>query len=458
MVMVLLGPSNHDAHVGALQVLRHAYALGLAAGPKAKGRRQKLDAVDVLLLHPRVVIRLVGRPLLRQLRSGRPEQADSLDLVLGQRQHVPGVLQQDHGRSRRPLRHGAVLLAAHLPLQLLGARQLAAAVLVEPQVPDGREDPCGCLLHGGGPARRGWQYRRLVQGEVDAPLERRGLRVREVVHRGAVVRDHHALEAHHILQVPFEHIEVAARPHAVHLVGIAQDPRSAAVNRGLEWRVEDLPSSLVGGQVVEVNGHLLHPAQELGDGDDPVVVDGEAPKPRQDASQGRVLAGEGIEVLVVLSRAVHVDCRPKHHVGPQARKLLRHGRGDVLDHVRVPRGRKRQERREYRDLADLILRRLPAGDGARHLQGGDAVILQRHGLGLVGARSGVEEVVQGLVVQPVRNPPAVGPGVHPLVRPHRRRNGIAGLGVAIVLCNAYAARPREAICLPRFIPVVGDPL
>mmetsp|Transcript_105362 Transcript_105362/g.280543 ORF Transcript_105362/g.280543 Transcript_105362/m.280543 type:complete len:202 (-) Transcript_105362:309-914(-) len=200
-----------------------------------------------------------------------------------------------------------------------------------------------------------------------------------------MVSEDHALEAHELLQISAEHVHVAAGPHAIYLTGIAHDPGSARVHCSLEWRVEDVPSSDVGSDVVVMNRHLLHFTQKLRYCDDPPAVDGQAPHPGQNATQNGVLTGQGVKVLVVLRRPMDVDSWPKHHVGAQGLELLCDGYSNLLDQIRVPRGRKCQIRREgSHPLCLFGSLRLPSRDCTRHLEGRDTEVRQWDSLAFIG--------------------------------------------------------------------------
>mmetsp|Transcript_70853 Transcript_70853/g.188387 ORF Transcript_70853/g.188387 Transcript_70853/m.188387 type:complete len:206 (-) Transcript_70853:72-689(-) len=158
----------------------------------------------------------------------------------------------------------------------------------------------------------------------------------------------------------------------------------------------------------------------------------------------------------MLGGLVDVDRRPEHHVGAQGLELLTDGPGDLTHQVGVPSGRECQVRREDRDPLGLLETLGPvARDSAHHLQAGDRILRERWDLSLVSARLGVQELVQGVIVQPVRNPAAVRRRVLPPLRPQVLDLGIIGAVVGLrgqrVVACLHGAGQRVGLQVCKFI-------
>mmetsp|Transcript_123435 Transcript_123435/g.360452 ORF Transcript_123435/g.360452 Transcript_123435/m.360452 type:complete len:423 (+) Transcript_123435:799-2067(+) len=418
MTSIQMGPTDHNAHVGALGLVCDGDAQLLAA---------KIDANDwrdiVVLWHVRLVGAGVVVPL--GLAAGvygpRAQQRNGLVLVRRQRQQAL-VLQQGHGGAGSSPRHVEVLRRSRVPGQLLCTiwRRAAKLAFLKLHVPDSREDPNCCVPHPNHLMVRERDPGLLADLQVEAPLV--GGLVSEHVLRCTWGRHHHAVETHDVLQVSLKELLVTASPKAVDLMVSTHDTCSTTVHRGLKRRVEHVPRGEVSRGVVKVNRTLLNTPKVLRNCHDAISLSSQDPMPRHDTPKSRILAREGVKVFIVHCGTVHADGGPKHRIGAQRLELLCHSQGDFSDHVWVPGGRQREVRWEGGDTRSLLrIAGLPAGDGVVHLHGGDAIVWEGHGLaGVVAvgrARVCVQEAVEGLVGQLLGEKAAMRMSIDPLVRP-----------------------------------------
>mmetsp|Transcript_84354 Transcript_84354/g.188360 ORF Transcript_84354/g.188360 Transcript_84354/m.188360 type:complete len:493 (-) Transcript_84354:63-1541(-) len=428
LVRLQLRADEDQADVGARSLGGDGEALLGAALVDAVGRREA-QHVDVL-------VRVGALEVVPSLVRRRAEHGNGLARVLrsGDGQNAPVVLEKGHGRARSPHCGEGVLVTARARGKLRGTRQLALGVLLQPQVPNAGDDPHGRLLQG---RQQLLVLRELLRGtdrQVGAHHDM--LHLRRVV-RAVLGRHDETMELHGALQVRVQGQHVLAGPRAVHLLICAHDPRGTVVHGSLERRVELVPL----GRLVD---RPLHGAEELRHGQDPLLVSSQHPVPRHHAPQGGVLAGQGVEALVVHPRPVDIDGGPEHRVRAQGLELLGDGRRHLADAVRVEGGCERQVGREVCHLRDLLdVLRLEAWDGARDLEGRDGP--QGTGLALVGAALRVDVVGELLRAQSVRDVLTVGGGVEPLRRPAGFSADVGAVGVVdpVVRVHLQAQGLRE---------------